>query len=63
MDKILFENVLKLSDLHPDVQQRIKARRARRCGGVQRHVQAMERRLRAERIAEISLEVGLVALS
>ena len=68
MDKILFENVLRLTDLHPAMQRRVAERRARR--GVRGQVapihsgnRHMERQLRAERMAEISLEAGLVAVA
>ena len=68
MDKILFENVLSLKDLHPSMQRRIEGCRLRR--GVRGHAATrhpcnhhLEAQMRAERIAEISLETGLVSVS
>lgn len=68
MENILFENVMRLTDLHPAMQRRVAERRARRgVGGqavpIHRGNRQMERQLRAERMAEISLEAGLVAVA
>ena len=67
MDKILFENVLRLKDLHPSMRRRIEDRRSRRLVRGQAipihpYHRRMESQMRAERIAEISLEIGLVAV-
>lgn len=61
MDKILFENVLKLSDLHPAMQRRLTDRRQRRKATSNKQPQrSLEQRLWGERVAEIGFEVGLV---